>query len=142
MAKSADSTNTFVLEYQGESESTKAAFNHLITALAEDSPEIEGFRLELTTANQFAGPFDMLVSQEATQEEIERPAEKSGTDEERDATSDEDSTSVPSLRSDALPSQVLSVMSTTTTRFDRVTSKRNSMTRRSIRHGSHRRSPA
>lgn len=110
MAKSADSTNTFVLEYQGESESTKAAFNHLITALAEDSPEIEGFRLELTTANQFAGPFDMLVSQEATQEEIERPAEKSGTDEERDATSDEDSTSVPSLRSDALPSQVLSVM--------------------------------
>ena len=109
MAKSADNTNTFVLEYQGGHKSTEAAFNHLISAISDGSPEITGFRLELKTADSFDGPFDMLVSKEATQGIVPATVD-SGNDGEPATTGSRDSDTIPTLQSDALPSQVLARM--------------------------------
>ena len=110
MGRNTSNTNTFVLEYRGDSESTEAAFDHLISTITDRSPEITGFRLELSTADSFDGPLEIQGSQETAQEAVEE-ADNSGNDgESNTARSDGDTASVPSLRDDALPAQVLSLL--------------------------------
>ena len=89
-------TNRFVLEYQGNRESTEATFNHLIRTITEKSPGITGFRLELTTARSFDGPFEMVIEQDGQR----------GISGETEGETNE----IPVLQSDALPAQVLTLM--------------------------------
>ena len=111
MSKNTTEKNTFVLEYQGDVTSVEAAFDHLIETISETSPEITGFRLELNTTDPFDGSFK-LDSQARTsavtgQESVDGKSENETSTEDGST----ESTKVPSLRSDALPSQVLSLLS-------------------------------
>ncbi|WP_137284526.1 MarR family winged helix-turn-helix transcriptional regulator [Halorussus salinisoli] len=99
-------TNTLVLEYQGENESTETAFNRVISTLSESAPEITGFRLELTTTESSDIPFEVFVGEQGPSEELEESSDGETATDSSNGSSD----SIPSLQSDALPAQVLSQM--------------------------------
>ena len=109
MSKNSSEQNTFVLEYQGDAESTEATFNHLIEAISDRSPVIRGFRLELNTADPLDSLFEFgdqtTIPAETAQETADSKSER-----EVDIASSEDQISIPSLQSDALPERVLSLL--------------------------------
>ena len=111
MSNNVAEKNTFVLEYQGDVKSVEAAFDHLIATITETSPEITGFRLELKTTDPFDSGFKFdgqtRTSAVLGQESVDGKSDGETNTEDGSA----DSAKVPSLRSDALPSQVLSLLS-------------------------------
>ena len=114
MGTDSDETNAFVFEYHNDDDSTETLFNQLTSTLTETTPDITGFRIELTTDEAVDVPFDTLVGQQSLSGDDEADTTANTSQSEAESSPSETdsptSTDIPTLQSDALPAQVLSTM--------------------------------